>query len=178
MSAAVIIAILVGLGIGGGIGYYVLTLGYGSTLTPAANLAGTWKTSTPVKFYIQTDFESGELQDVGSEDRDVTWVITAGSSENGVNIEQTFTYSNRNLADDSGYTPDVSPSSYTGVISGSRLTVIEEGGGIGAFESSDRIVGEFSFTSTNLQGTWDDNWTMVYSQRVYTTTNGLILNKL
>lgn len=177
ISSAVVAVILIGLGIGGGICYYVLTLGYKSTLSPATNLTGTWKTSFPTTFYIQTDYAGGELEDVGSEDREVTWVISAGSSENEVNIEQTFTYSNRNLVDGSGYTPDVSPSFYTGVISGSRLTVIDKGGGIGAFESSDRIVGEFSFTSSSIQGTWDDNWTMIYSQRVYTTTNGLTLNK-
>src|SRR3989304_6525210 len=79
-------------------------------LTPARNLEGTWKTSFPVKFYIKTDFETfGELKDVGSEDRTMTWVITATSNENGVDVEVSFTVSNRQLATGSGYTPDVSP---------------------------------------------------------------------
>jgi len=168
ISAAVLVAVLVALGVAGGIVYYVLTLGYGTTLTPAREITGTWQTSFPTTFYIQTDFQTGELQDVGTEERVVTWVITEGSSENTVNIEQRFTVSSRNLVSGSGYIPDVSPSFFQGIISGSRLTVM----------SGSRIVGEFSFTSYTIQGTWDDSWSMVYSQRVYTPVNGLILNKL
>lgn len=79
-------------------------------LTPARNLEGIWKTSFPVKFYIKTDFETfGELKDVGSEDRTMTWVITATSNENVVDVEVSFTVSNRQLATGSGYTPGCVP---------------------------------------------------------------------
>ncbi len=45
-------------------------------LTLARNLEGTWRTTFPVKFYIKTDFETSELQDVGSENRTMIWKIT------------------------------------------------------------------------------------------------------
>jgi FlaG/FlaF family flagellin (archaellin) len=43
-----------------------------TALTPARKLEGTWKTTVPVKFYIKTDFDTGELQDIGSENRTMT----------------------------------------------------------------------------------------------------------
>src|SRR3990170_4993071 len=66
-------------------------------LSPARNLEGTWQTSFPVKFYVKTDFETGELQDVGSENRTMTWTITGTSDENVVNVEVSFAVSNRQL---------------------------------------------------------------------------------
>lgn len=135
------------------------------SLSPARDLEGTWKTSFSTKFYIKTDFETGELQDVGSENRTMTWIITSTSNQNVVNVEVQFTSSNRQLVSGSGYTPDVSPMYLTGVISGSRLTL----------QSDDRAVGQFSFTTDIITGTWDDSWSMVYGQEVYTVTNGLTL---
>jgi len=135
-------------------------------LTAARNLEGTWKTTFPVTFYIKTDYETfGELQDVGTENRTMTWIITATNDENTVNVEVQFTASNRLLVSDSGYTPDVSPMFLTGTISGTRLTL----------KTGDRTVGEFSFTTDIITGTWSDHWSMVYEQEVYTATNGLIL---
>ncbi len=139
-----------------------------STLTPARNLAGTWKTTFNVRFYIRTDFETiGELKDVGSEDRSMTWIITATGNENVIDVEVQFTSSNTQLVTGSGYTPDVSPMFLTGTISSSRLTLAD----------GDRIIGEFSFTTDILTGTWNDQWSMAYEQQVYTSTNGLVLMK-
>ena len=141
-------------------------------LTPARNLEGTWKTAFPVRFYIKTDFETfGELKDVGSENRTMTWIITGTSDEKIVNVEVRFAVSNRQLAADSGYTPDVSPNFYTGTISGTRLTLTEGGGQF----SESRTVGEFSFTTDVMTGTWSDRWSMAYEQEVYTQTNKLVL---
>ena len=136
------------------------------SLSPARNLEGTWKTSFPTKFYIKTDFSSAQLQDVGSENRTMTWVITSTNNENVVKIEITFVSSNRDLVSDSGYTPDVSPMYAQGIISGSRLTLQSSGDG---------TIGQFDFTSDIIHGTWDDSWTSAYSQEVYTATNGLTL---
>lgn len=138
-------------------------------LTPARNLEGTWKTAFPVKFYIKTDFETfGELQDVGSENRTMTWIITAADDENVVDVEVQFTVSNRQLVSGSGYTPDVSPMFLKGIISGTRLTLKT---------GDNRTIGEFNFTTDILTGTWRDQWSMVYEQEVYTTTNSLILTR-
>jgi hypothetical protein len=62
-------------------------------------------------------------------------------------------------------TPDVSPMFLTSTISGTRLTL----------KTGDRTVGEFSFTTDIITGTWSDHWSMVYEQEVYTATTGLIL---
>ena len=140
-----------------------------TTLTPARKLEGTWKTPFPVKFYIKTDFETfGELTDVGSENRSMTWKITGTGNENVVDVEVQFTVSNRQLVTGSGYTPDVSPIFLRGTINGDRLTLSTSDG---------RTVGEFSFTTHIITGTWSDSWSMVYEQEVYTTTNSLILTK-
>jgi len=139
-----------------------------ANLTPARNLEGTWKTPFPVKFCIKTDFETfGELKDVGSENRSMTWIITGTSNENIVDVEVQFTVSNRQLATGSGYTPDVSPMFLTGTISGTRLTLTTDG----------RTVGEFSFTTDIIKGTWSDRWSMAYEQEVYTATNSLTLTR-
>lgn len=136
------------------------------SLSPVRDLEGTWKTSFSTKFFIKTDFSSAQLEDVGSENRTMTWVITSTSNKNVVNIEITFAVSNRDLISDSGYTPDVSPMYVQGIISGSRLTLQS---------SNDGTIGQFEFTSDIIHGTWDDNWTEAYSQEVYTATNGLTL---
>jgi hypothetical protein len=103
------------------------------------------------------------------------WKIISTDNENIVNIEVSYTYSNRSLVAYSGYTPDVSPVSYQGIISGTRLTIKAP---------SDQFmtdyygsIGEFSFTTNLMDGTWHDHWEMVYEQNVYTATNGLKLTK-
>jgi hypothetical protein len=166
-------AVAVGIGLFLGVTYVALTFmnstpSYGSNtpLSPARGLAGTWKTSFPVKFYIATDFDTGTLQDVGSEDRQVTWIITSTGDPNVYDIEQNFSESNRQLTG-GGYVPDVSPYFYTGTVSSSSLTVM----------GGDRVVGEFAFTSNVITGTWNDEWTMAYAQRVYTDVNTLTLTK-
>jgi hypothetical protein len=134
-------------------------------LSPARNLEGNWKTAFPVTFYIKTDFATGALEDAGSEDRLMEWAISQGSDENTVNVEVTFTSSNRNLITGSGYTPDIPLMSLIGTVSSSGLTLY----------SGDRIIGEFSFASDSITGTWDDLWEMAYAQEVYTKTNELKL---
>ena len=98
----------------------------------------------------------------------MTWIITSTSDENVVNIEVHFSTFNQQLISEAGYTPDVSPVFLTGIISSSSLILQS---------ITDGTVGQFTFTTHNLTGTWDDQWTLAYSQEVYTTTNGLILTK-
>ncbi len=134
------------------------------TLSAARDLEGTWKTSFATKFNIQIDGE-----DVGYENRAMTWVITKTSQENVFNVKVTFTSAGRELVAGSGYTPDVSPMFLIGTVSGTRLTL----------ESASKFyvepVGEFNFTTDIITGTWHDHWEIVYNQNVYTATNGLTL---
>jgi hypothetical protein len=135
--------------------------------TPAGDLVGTWRTSSPVTFHTQTDADYPfTLHDVGSEKRDITWTITAGTSDGTFDIEQDYTSSDKSYT--GMYTPEFSPNFYVGVISGDRLTV----------KSGDVTVGDFNFTSSIITGTWDDStWSAIYTQRTYTASNGLTLTK-
>ncbi len=144
------------------------------TLGPARDIIGTWKTSFSTQFTIATDFGFNGLEDVGSENRTMTWTITATNQENIVNVKVEFSYTNRHLTTDSGYIPDTSPMELTGIINGTQLTLTRDDQGpihqIGT-------VGVFTFTTHNMDGIWHDHWEGVYEQNVYTPTNGLALLK-
>jgi hypothetical protein len=146
-----------------------------NTLTPMRDLVGTWKTTFDTQFVIATDYEDFQnLKDVGSEDRMMTWTITGTNKENIVLVDITFSYSNRQLSSGSGYTPDVSPMQLTGIVNGTQLTLVK--GDSGPIEQIGSI-GQFTFTTHQMQGTWHDHWEGVYEQNVYTATNGLKLEK-
>jgi hypothetical protein len=144
-------------------------------LTPTRDIVGTWKTTFSTEFNIATDFISFEgLEDVGSENRTMTWNISATNNENVVMVDVQFSYSNRLLVSGSGYTPDVSPMQLTGTINGTQLTLTRgDSGPIKQIGS----VGVFTFTTHNMEGTWHDHWSGVYEQNVYTPTDGLKLIK-
>jgi hypothetical protein len=145
------------------------------TLTPTRNIEGTWKTTFSTQFTIATDYGDFQtLADVGTENRTMTWIITGTGQENIVNVEVSFTYSDRQLISGSGYTPDVSPMDLTGVINGTQLTLTKADQGPIKQAGS---VGVFTFTTTQMQGTWHDHWEGVWEQNVYTPTNGLKLLK-
>jgi hypothetical protein len=147
----------------------------GGILTPTRDIEGTWKTTFATEFIIATDYENfGTLADVGTEDRTMTWTITGTSDEHVVRVDVEFSYSNRQLASGSGYTPDVSPMQLTGIINGTQLTLTR--GDVGPIEQIGSV-GVFTFTSTQMQGTWHDHWSGVYEQNVYTLINDLKLMK-
>jgi len=148
----------------------------GTPLTAAADLVGTWRTNFAATYYYSTDdFSNGvngaTLNDVASESRQVTWVITPGADANTVNIVQNYTSSNtQQLVAGALYTPQPNwpDVNYTGEISSSSLTV----------KSGNTNVGYFTFTSSNISGAWDeDSGTIIYTQHVRTNANGLILTK-
>jgi hypothetical protein len=144
-------------------------------LTPTRNIVGTWKTAISTEFIIATDGLSESIQEVGKENRTVTFVITSTSQENIVNVQVTYTYSNRQILADSMYTQDVSQMFLTGTINGTQLTLTQtaDQGPIDQIGS----VGVFTFTTTQMEGTWHDHWEGGWEQNVYTATNGLKLIK-
>ena len=144
-------------------------------LTPTRDIEGTWKTTFSTQFIIATDFqETGNLADVGSEDRTMTWTISGTNEEHTVLVTVQFEYSNRQLISESGYTPDSSFMQLTGTVNGTQLTLTR--GDVGPIKQVG-TVGVFTFTSTQIEGTWHDHWTGVWEQNVYTQTNGLKLAK-
>jgi hypothetical protein len=156
-------------------GFTDTSISDGGKLTPTRDIEGTWKTTLSTQFAIATDYENfGQLANVGSEDRTMTWTITGTSEEHTVIVDIQFTYSNRQLVQGSGYTPDVSPMQLTGTINGTQLTLTK--GNVGPIEQIGSV-GVFTFTSSQIEGTWHDHWNGVYEQNVYTATNALKLMK-
>jgi hypothetical protein len=114
------------------------------------------------------------MKDVGTQNRTMTWKITGTSDENVVNVEVELTVTSQSITTGSGYVPDVSPMYYTGIINGTQLTLTKDStGGIDQIGT----IGVFTFTTSLMQGTWHDHWEGVWSQNVYTATNGLKLMK-
>lgn len=148
-------------------------------ISHSSSLIGTWKTPTATKFYFRTpSIWNNSLDTVGSEDRMVTLIIKSTSDPNTLWVEETFTYSNRTFIsnyynDYSGYVPDVSPMYYDGKISGDNFTLISPA----SSNSPAYTVGNFTVTGNSMTGTWDDLWTQLWTQEVYTNTNALTLVK-
>lgn len=145
------------------------------TLTPTRDIEGTWKTTLATQFIIATDYDDFEnLKDIGTENRAMTWTITPTDNENIVFVKVEFAVSNRQVASGSGFIGDVSPMQLTGTINGTQLTLTKAD--VGPIKQNGSV-GVFTFTSTQMEGTWHDNWSGVYEQNVYTTINGLKLMK-
>lgn len=137
-------------------------------------LIGTWKTSFVITFAIYTDFDSPELEYIGTIKRSMTWIITPGSNPNEFDIEVQFMDSEVQITPGKGYVPNVSPMFLKGVVSGDTFTIIREA----SLFQPERVVGLFSFTKTILTGTWDYIDALIYTQEERTAPNALILNKL
>ena len=144
-------------------------------LTPARNLAGTWKTFAPVTFYYTSDFCSDTKETVAAADWTVTWIITTVSgNENKVNIQMTYAPSNyRRLTSscgnlNSGYVPWVTLQFFTGTVSSSSLTIND-------LNNDMNYSG--AFTSTSLDGTWVHWECIIYCTGEFTLANQLKLIK-
>jgi hypothetical protein len=149
-----------------------LTGGGGGPLTPARNLAGTWKSALPIKVYYQTDFCSGRKETIGQADWMVTFVITNTSDPNTVNVSMSATSSNFQRVTSScgnlsnGYVPNVWPATLTGNVSSTSLTAIKSSWGM-------RYDG--SFTTDLMMGTWTHWECIIYCTGEYTETNQMKL---
>jgi len=144
-----------------------------STLTPARNLVGTWKTTFPVVFTYQTDFCSSQKEAVAAADWNVTFTITQVSGdESKVNVQMTYTSANyRRVASNcgtgsTGYVPLVSPQFLAATISSSAITINDTRNGQ-SFSGS--------FTTDLMEGTWVHWECIIYCMGEYTGTNQLKL---
>lgn len=144
-------------------------------LTPAREIVGTWKMAFPVTFYYETtrcDFVTMQL--MATEKRLVTWVISEDSSEpDGNHVRITMTYDDSDFTilqlclGSTGIIPEVRPIFLTGVISGAYLTVY----------SGQEVYGDFSFTTSNMEGNWDADVCSIWCQHIYTVNREFKLNK-
>jgi hypothetical protein len=135
-------------------------------LTPARKLDGTWKMALPVKFYYETEYcDFTTMQLMATENRLVKWVISEDASDpNGNTIRITMTYDDTNFTilqtclGSTGITPEVRPMFLTGIINGDFITV----------KSGTVSCGVFNYTSSNLEGNWDNTSCSVWCQHIYT----------
>lgn len=138
----------------------------------AANpLAGTWRTSGSVTFHIRTDFRTGVMQDEGTQERIMTWLVSPTWDPAKVDIEVRFDVTGSSINSGSGYTPDVSPMFLYGFIDGNLLNVTTHG----SMFTPRYSVGLFTFNAWSINGTWNDSWCLVYCQDVYTAPGALVL---
>jgi hypothetical protein len=141
--------------------------------TQTRTLIGTWKTAVPTSMSFSTDSCSNApttMTLAGTEPWTVLWVITAGTDENHVNVQMTFTRGAfTSVTPTACASPilvqETSPMELSGVISFGQLKLFN-----GATPA-----GVFTFTADNLTGTFDYTYTGIYSQREYSATNGMIL---
>ncbi|MBI2407401.1 MAG: hypothetical protein HYV19_03760 [Gemmatimonadetes bacterium] len=146
--------------------------GSGGPLTPARNLAGTWKNAIPITVYYQTDFCSNRKETIGQADWLVTFVITKTSDPNTVNVSMSATSSNFVRTSSScgngsnGYVPNVWPTTLTGNVSSTSLV---------ATQSTWGMTYDGSFTTDLMQGTWNHWECIVYCTGEYTETNAMKL---
>jgi hypothetical protein len=139
-------------------------------LSPARQLAGTWKTSLPVTIYFDTDWCTPTPSPVASQQWTVTWVVTPGANDNTVDVEMRFaTASTQVIAGcpGTGVVPEVSPMFLTGNVSAATLTLRK---------GSDEL-GTFTFTSDILQGDFDYSFCIVYCQSEYSRNREFILRR-
>ncbi|MBW7934396.1 MAG: hypothetical protein H3C62_12490 [Gemmatimonadaceae bacterium] len=146
-----------------------------AALSPARNIAGTWRTAFPVRFYYQTDFCGVAKETVGYADWNVTFVITKTSDENVVNVEMSATNAGSFQRTPSscgsgstGYIPSVWPTTLRGTISSTSLV---------ATKSSWGMSYDGSFTTDLMMGTWNHWECLIYCFGEYTETNQLKLTR-
>jgi hypothetical protein len=169
MIVGVVAAVLI---VGALLAYAVILPALNSTsnsnLSASRDLVGTWKTTASTQFNFKTDWNTGTLQDVGYQKWNVTFTITKTSDPNVVNVQMSFSVASSALTSGSGVVPEVSPKFFTGAINSSQMQL----------RSGSSVIGVFSFTTSTMTGTYDDNWTAAYSQQVYTATNAIKLYKV
>jgi len=134
-----------------------------SNLTPSRSLTGTWKATVPTKFSFSTDFAA----DAGYQMWNVTFVITGGSNSSSVNVQMSFSVASSSIVQGSMMIPEVSPKFLTGNINSSQMQLL----------SGSKVVGVFTFTTSTMTGTYDESWTALYGQMVFTETNAIKLYK-
>jgi len=144
-------------------------------LTPAREIVGTWRMAFPVKHYYETDWcDFTTMQLMLTDKRLVTWVITEDTSDpDGNSVKITMNWEESDLEyiqlcmGQTGITPDVRPMFLTGTISGAYLTV----------KKGTNVFGEFSFTTSNMEGDWDASTCPGFGcQRIYTVNREFKLN--
>lgn len=142
----------------------------GGPLSPARNIAGTWKATAPATVSIETDFCTADLSLMVTQNWTVTLEITPGDDDNAVDVQMSFVTSDSQIVSSCGGTgvvPEVSPMFLTGNVSGTRLEL----------KSGTTPVGTFNFTTDQMTGTLDYSWCIVFCQREYSAPNAVILRR-
>ena len=134
-----------------------------SNLSASRDLSGTWKTTVPTKFSFSTDMASN----AGYQMWNVTLTITKTPDPNVMKVQMNFAVASSAIVPGSFMIPEVSPMFFTGAVNSSQMQL----------RSGTGVVGVFSFTSSTMTGTYDESWTALYGQQVFTETNAIKLYK-
>ena len=118
--------------------------------------------------YMETDVNTGSFESAGYQTWNVILKITSTSDDpNAVDVEMDFWSETSNILPGSLWIPEVSPKYLSGAINGTQLQL----------RQGSTVVGVFSFTTSNMMGTWDCTFTGAYGLRAYTETNAIKLYK-
>lgn len=142
-------------------------------LTPARQLAGTWKTALPVTFFYQTDFCSDRKETVAKSQWNVTWIVTAASaSDNLVDIEMRFTRtSSTAIASSCGN----SGNGWVGLVSPTFLQATVSSAAITAFDTRSGIRAPGSYATDVMFLTWNHYECVIYCTGEFTNAQELKL---
>jgi hypothetical protein len=139
-------------------------------LTPARQLAGTFATTGPVAFNLETDF-CGSRATIGVRNSKVTWIITPVEGfSNVVDVEMRHQVISTSSLSCGGYVPLVSPTFFRLCISSSSFTPCS-----GQNLNVGYATG--SFTTDLIQATWLHYECLIYCFGERTQANAIKLSR-
>lgn len=141
--------------------------------TVADQLEGSWATEEPIPMIVKTDFCTGTLEPVATEDWSIEWEIKKTSDDHLVEITMTyyrsnFTVTNADCALGTGYVPEPSPMFLEGHIDGHSVTIMYGGNELGVYDYVDnQLSGDFSYS-----------YCLIYCQEITAEPDGFSLKEL
>lgn len=141
--------------------------------TVAEQLEGRWATEEPIPMIVKTDFCTGTLEPVATEDWSIEWVIKKTSDDQLVEITMTFyrsnfTVTNTNCSLGTGYVPEPSPMFLEGHIDGHSVTIMY----------GDDELGVYDFVDNELSGDFSYSYCLIYCQEITAQPDGFSLKEL
>jgi len=128
-------------------------------------LVGTWDTSDLTTFLVKNNWPSGQMTDIGQENRTMTLVITGTQDPSMVQVEMSYLIISSNISSGAMYGKETDPDHFQGWVSGSTLTLFQDG-----------LNAVFTFGSGSMRGTWDHTFTFPnFTEEINTGDNAISL---
>jgi hypothetical protein len=151
------------------IGPHMDTSGNGNQATVTDPLVGTWGTTGPVTFFAMTNWPSGNMTNIGTENRTIDFVIAeSASGKNMVQVTMNYLVVSSNISDGAMYGAEQTPQIISGQETGNTLTL---------FGNGNNAV--FTFNAVSMTGTWNSTHSFTYfTEQVHTEKDALTMIKL